>query len=220
MGQYQQWLHYREIDQQLHAQLDRLENELALLQERLLQLEQDSCYSGSENNVIQALARGLHMQPSLIQQDTSRTASLSEQVELDQPGEVDQPDEAPEVISPALRAWSSFPHFESPAIPTNQEQSSANTSQPFATGNQLFHPIPHSDMELPAEDLFFDQHSQTDPQLELPWWLRGIAASTLTNQATGLIDQETVRTNKLVQRWIERWGRQAQQEQKPGESRL
>lgn len=55
-----------------------------------------------------------------------------------------------------------------------------------------------------------DVYTMTDPQLELPWWLRKI-----TKQQPGiegnssLIDPGSARTNRLVQRWIDRWGRQA-----------
>ena len=40
MGQYQQWLHHRSADQQLQAQLETLESELAQLQERAQPIEQ------------------------------------------------------------------------------------------------------------------------------------------------------------------------------------
>jgi len=40
MGQYQQWLHYREVDQHLQAQLELLERELAQLHEHAHLLEQ------------------------------------------------------------------------------------------------------------------------------------------------------------------------------------
>jgi hypothetical protein len=53
---------------------------------------------------------------------------------------------------------------------------------------------------------FFDEHAQTDPQLELPWWLRNITVSSKNEQGSQPIDQNSIRTNRLVQRWIERWG--------------
>lgn len=55
---------------------------------------------------------------------------------------------------------------------------------------------------------FFDEYGQTQPQIELPWWLRNIAlaASIDRTNRTGPLDPETLRTNRLVQRWLERWG--------------
>ena len=55
---------------------------------------------------------------------------------------------------------------------------------------------------------FLDGHERTDPQLELPWWLRNITISSRDEQAGRPIDYKSIRTNRLVQRWIERWGRQ------------
>jgi len=56
---------------------------------------------------------------------------------------------------------------------------------------------------------FFEEHEQTDPQLELPWWLRKITISSKDEQSSKPIDHNTVRTNRLVQRWVERWGHQS-----------
>jgi hypothetical protein len=62
---------------------------------------------------------------------------------------------------------------------------------------------------------FFEEHAQTDPQLELPWWLRNIAISSKDKQSNRPIDHHSIRTNRLVQRWIERWGRQSSTTLKP-----
>jgi hypothetical protein len=67
MGQYQQWLHHRTVDQQLQAQQKQLEKELADLHERA-DLLKDSA-SPMDNVIIQALAR-LH-------REISQTDSLS-----------------------------------------------------------------------------------------------------------------------------------------------
>ena len=47
--------------------------------------------------------------------------------------------------------------------------------------------------------------------MQLPWWLRNAA---LLN-ANGPIDQESMRTNRLIQRWIERWGRHPDAQELP-----
>lgn len=70
----------------------------------------------------------------------------------------------------------------------------------------------HPEIELLPEDIFdfYEEHSQTDPQLELPWWLRNITITNGDDETGKPIDQESIRTNRLVQRWVERWGRQSQ----------
>src|SRR5438105_1438084 len=55
MGQYQQWLHYRAVDQQLHAQQEQLARELTDLHEQA-DLLKDSA-SAPDNVIVQALAR-------------------------------------------------------------------------------------------------------------------------------------------------------------------
>ena len=67
-------------------------------------------------------------------------------------------------------------------------------------------------MHLLPEDMFafFEEHSQTDPQIELPWWLRKITIISKEDDSSKPIDQESIRTNRLVQRWVERWGHQSQ----------
>jgi hypothetical protein len=63
MGQYQQWLHYRAVEQQLSMQLEQLEKELALLQEQE-DLLADSA-AATENIIIRALARQFAPSPYL-----------------------------------------------------------------------------------------------------------------------------------------------------------
>jgi hypothetical protein len=235
MGQYQQWLHYREVDQQLRSQLEILERELAQLQDRARsasqseQVPQDAVSSEAdpseqtasnghllaENKIIHALAASLNGRApghSLAPPETP-TPGIEHAY---QPA----PGTPGATISSAPFAWSNLPNFENPALPVEAPPAS---SQPF---NQNFGqplppllplpPIPHishQEMALLPEDMasFIDEHSLTDPQIELPWWLRNIAAASRASQFNGLIDQESVRTNRLVQRWLERWGRQPSQ---------
>jgi hypothetical protein len=55
MGQYQQWVQYRAVDQQLRTQLEQLEQELVHLQEQADHLAGSA--SATENAIIQALVR-------------------------------------------------------------------------------------------------------------------------------------------------------------------
>jgi hypothetical protein len=189
MGQYQKWLHYQEIDRHLRAQLETLEAELAQQQSRLHILEQEEGQLAPlpDNPVIQALAaqlQGNNMSPE-------STTGHAGDTGLTQFGAF---------ISPALSSWGELPIFGPQEIddPAHDVENSLPS-------------VSHPEIELLPEDMmaFFDGNAQTEPQLELPWWLRKIAISTNNAPGTRPIDQETIRTNRLVQRWIERWGRQS-----------
>jgi hypothetical protein len=90
-----------------------------------------------------------------------------------------------EPISPALFGWSNLPNFGPQQVPSLPS-------------------VPNSEIPLLPENMgaFFDEHTPTEPQLELPRWLRNAI-----NHPDGPIDWETIRTNRLVQRWVERWNR-------------
>jgi hypothetical protein len=149
MGQYQQWLLYREIDQKLRARLEELETEMAQLQDHARFLEQ----AGPDNEIIRAVAANIE-----------RNALAISETE--------------------------------PELPTT----------------------PCSELVLLPENVMdvLDEYSQSE--LQLPWWIHNIAIST---DRTSPVDQQTIRTNRLIQRWIERWGRQPAppMKQLPGEGR-
>jgi len=196
MGQYQQWLQYQEIDKRLSTQVEALEAELTQLQECLDRLEQQQqdVVPLTDNPIIQALVAHLsaHRIPPqsnarYIHETNSSSASDSQS-----PGSGDS-------ISPALLSWGGLPNFELNEI-----------KEPYPVDEQALPLINHPEIELLPDDMiaFFDGHEQTDPQLELPWWLRNITISSRDEQAGRPIDHNSIRTNRLVQRWIERWGRQ------------
>jgi len=209
MGQYQEWLHYREVDQQLQAQLETLEKELAQLQEHACVLEQSvgppcadappspetsppQIFLQIDNQIVFALADSLNRHPSILSPGTA-------------------PKTPAEPISPALFAWSHLPNFGTQEEPVEAPGADhSNMDQPLPA-------TPHPDLASLPEDMsiFFDQQDQTEPQLEIPRWLRNI---TRARHPDGPIDQETIRTNRLVQRWLERWGRYPESQEQTRES--
>lgn len=233
MGQYQQWLHFREVDRHLQAQLEELVRELAQLHERTHLYEQvlqphpqsqltsenahaeESIPAHIDNAILHALAIGMNGHVSSnghVVEESTTVAPLSRSEII--------PNEPGSTISPALFAQSNLPNFETPFTPPVPVDVSLADTTPFPSYlNQPLPPIPHYDMALLPEDMtsFFDQHTTTDPQMELPWWLRNLA--NVTN-GTGPIDQESIRTNRLVQRWLERWGKQPQPPQQSQQSQL
>ena len=222
MGQYQQWMHYREVDEQLQSQLETLERELAKFQDCAqseAQLDQPSQDAVSpemrsseklalenrlltENKLIRALADSFNGQPpAQAIEHTNKPASNAHA----------------ETISSALFAWSNLPNFDTPEMLMEPQVTSSQQLNPDPA--QPLPPIPHQEMVLLPDDMssFIDEHSLTDPQVELPWWLRNVAVSSRINHANGPIDQESIRTNRLVQRWLERWGQQPPPQNRRGE---
>lgn len=222
MGKYQQWVHYREVEPLLQEELAQLEGEMAQLQTAMQSLGAVDCLS--QNPIIVALASTLV---------NHKPAALTALAELEQssveaptlpaitapPGETLAPDEQnaaeapPVTISPALRSWGDLPDFY--AVPPGAEP---DLSSPAF--NQQLPPLPHAEIVLLPEDMnaFFDQHTQTDPQLDLPWWLRTVVVDSEGSQINGPIDPQSIRTNRLVQRWLERWSRPPQAPRNPGEN--
>ena len=189
MGQYQQWLQYQEIDKRLSTQVEALEAELAQLQEYLdfLEHQQQEVVPLTDNPIIQALVAHLSTNHTPF---TSNAEYMHETINSSAPGDS---------ISPALLSWGGLPNFEL-----------FEMKDPIPDNDQASPLVNHPEIELLSEDMIaiFDEHEETDPQLELPWWLRNITISSKDEQAGRPIDHNSIRTNRLVQRWIERWGRQ------------
>jgi hypothetical protein len=52
----------------------------------------------------------------------------------------------------------------------------------------------------------------TDPQLKIPWWLRStFSTANKDEQGRSPVDQQSRRTDALVQRWFARWGNQVEE---------
>jgi hypothetical protein len=197
MGQYQQWLHYQTIDRRLRATLEALEQELAALESQSGECPQSAALL--DNPIISALFASLaasanHHAPPQENGDDPYALPTSEPY-----GQA--PNGSAETISAALLHWGELPDFGS---------RQPNPSQQHEMLPPLF--FDHPEIELLPEDMFafFEEHTRTDPQLELPWWLRKITITNGDDETGRPIDQESIRTNRLVQRWVERWGRQSQ----------
>lgn len=238
MGQYQQWLHYRDVDRLLRTQLEELVEEFAKLRNREQLLEQmlhpihsqeqpaiedASSILQPNNEILHALTIGLnghanhkhHTDPTLATSGNGTTEIISHGTGEAVAAQEDNPMAA---ISQALFAQSSLPSAEE-QFPLDSV-ASPTSSQPQFNSSAALPPIPHtphSESMLLPEDMgaFIEQHTQTEPRMELPWWLRNAALQN----ANGPIDQESMRTNRLIQRWIERWGRHSDVREHPRENR-
>jgi hypothetical protein len=216
MGQYQQWLHYQEVDRRLRAELETLETELAHLQDSMHQNPQaiPSSSNGempreqpafqTHNLIIRLLASGLNQHASTgqagnaisnvpLMHSLDKNGVHEQVVPLNYDLGEDRPFSNGETISAALMSRGRLPNF---GPPESQSASSLMEQRGEAV-------TPHPEIVLLPEDMqaFFDEYSQTDPQHEIPWWLRNVAPGTSVS-----IDPESIRTNRLVQRWMERRG--------------
>lgn len=188
-----------------------LEAELAKLQaEALLS---DQTLPSAENDIFSALAH--HLSTSTLPESTihgsdktKANGNLSASPPISNSVQENGHTFSPETILPALSAHASLPNF-GPAVPLEMQPSSSYET--YLSPSRR----PDAEAALLPDDMqeLFDEHGQTDPQMELPWWLRKIVASSNTPLPDGPIDQESVRTNRLVQRWLERWGRQPSHQQ-------
>ncbi len=195
MSQYRQWLHHRQVDLQLHTLQKHLVTELEHVQQQSL----DTPPLSATNSVIQALTR-------------YTTASTSQEPPATLPhtnGQTPptQTIHASETISQALFDHSRLPDLETLLI--------ADSVLPVLA-NQVMHtttPTPSQAERtlLPESEEAMLYASQTEPQVVLPWWLHSAALSDTQGSTSSMSDAQNMRTNKLVQRWLERWGRQENQ---------
>lgn len=187
MGQYREWLSYREIDQQLTTQIQAFEQELAQIQAEIGRLEQNKRYA--ENIIIQALI-GIQQAQQAHSQETASTAAARSAMQGQQ------------AASPALFAWNQLPQLD------NRDAQPADSN--VSPIGPLPHPAASEGSLLPTNiSAFMDAHNETDPQLKVPWWLRNAHAYkeiSSDTPGTSPVDQQSTRTNQLVERWFERWG--------------
>lgn len=197
MGQYRQWLHYRHVAQQLQTQKEHLTTELRNLQERIY--DPNVPPLDADNHIVQALT--LY---------TKTSSALSQELLVEQ-GVANGHIQQPEIVSQALFDHSRLPNLESLHVIDIQEPTlpkrPTNAYTPLS-------PTPHKAIDLVPEsrNTCSDEHEQTEPQIVLPWWLRKAALSATQSDT---LDSQSVRTNRLVQRWLERWGRQEEQTPSP-----
>lgn len=193
MGQYRQWLFYRDIDQQLTNQIQAFEQELAILQAEIRHLENDTTYS--DNIILQTLIGIQQTRPGANRPSMPITTAADKKTAEQPAGSV----------SPALFAWGQLPNFDT--------QDMQNPIVNATTQNPVPNPAASPDNLLPNDiSSFVEGHSQTDPQLKVPWWLRNTRKTPeQAPQNTSPIDQQSNRTNQLVERWFERWGERTNQ---------
>ncbi len=222
MGQYRLWLHHREVDHLLQTQLLALEKDLAHLDERIAYLQSNQ--ATRDNTIFRALR---YVQQRSIKEQLdytdSRIKGTEGTSEVPSTGSSALPDLsarlASSIPSPSYQSTSSNPLASQPSRSENLSTPSSTSSlsksaQSSNTSVTLSRsPSPLSDYQpdgslpplIPLSSKETDV-SQQDQQ---------VAPST-----TQPVDQQSLRTNQLVQRWFERRKRFAQGSPSPKEEKL
>ncbi|GAC1405241.1 MAG: hypothetical protein NVSMB49_24460 [Ktedonobacteraceae bacterium] len=169
MGQYREWLHYRQVDQQLHALKDRFTTELVHVQEQLHPIEAPPL--DAANRVIQALMLYAKIPPPVATQE-QRVCSTLESGQIQQLESIAQP---------------LFDHSHFPGL------------APILSKN-----IPETPLPKPPINTYASLPPIPYGRVDLPWWLQRATLPAIEDN--GADDPQNVRTNRLVQRWLERWG--------------
>lgn len=206
MGQYRQWLHYRELDLKLREQLTEFETALAQLQTQYEGVSEDTPPLYMHNPIVQALVSHQWEQESFSVDEPTHEPVFSSHALI-------HSKQLPEAMSSALLAWGDLPDFHTPPVENGQTYQGISSTTPATPQNHMTESsASHPELSLLPEDMtpFFDEQGHTQPQIELPWWLRNIINTSRSASGNGSspIDQESLRTNRLIQRWSERWGRQ------------
>jgi len=191
MGQYRQWLHYREMDQQLRLRLERIEHQVAELEAEIHHLAKDSSSSTDDNIIMRALV-GMYIAPA--QEGFFQESSPVEPQYTVMPAEGEQ-------IEPGNGSSAESPSWVASTL----------FAQSYLTNFDAFDPVtlkslsPYADAGLLPEDLaiFFAElaqnggNGQHDQQ----------SASLTTSHSAIPVDKQSLRNDHLIQRWFERWGR-------------
>ncbi|WP_069803092.1 hypothetical protein [Thermogemmatispora onikobensis] len=196
MGQYQQWLLCQETDQSLRRKLEALEAERAALLERLGQLER--VQPRPENQLVRLLLSAL--------EEEGQQQGQQARVNLSPP--------SPPPSSSGARAW---PRHHTSEVTGSLGPAPAPTPAPapVPAPAPTQAPLPAAGPEQRGGGLSAP-HQESLAQLgwpvklqelELPEWLHRLTVSSGKDRRPGPIDEERIRTNRLVQRWLERWGR-------------
>lgn len=203
MGRYRQWLHHQEIDQQLHTHLHQLETELSSLQQQATLYGNVKDTISTENQLFIALTASMYMNalPTV-------SSHRSDDFSLFSPTQ-SSPAASSESMPTIAFIETSSANADPSSIEETRSQLPSQTAIPNPPREELASSRPHAELALQPEDMMpsFDTQLPTEPQRELPRWLHSlIEASLQNNQGISAMNEESLRTNRLFQRWSERWG--------------
>src|SRR5947199_2895410 len=206
MGQYRQWLHCWEADQQLDARLKELQQELMHLQKKSSMLTTSSVLT--DNAIIQALWRQYSAAQHLAQTDEPAYASMVPQTSTDFSSTAQEEAMAmletmsqPALfIATQLFVQSNLPNFAPEEIPL---------SQPTATKHVAM--MPQAANNLLPEDIvaFIDRLKHINQPQKQRGKQPDVPTPFLPESGSNPIDQQSTRAHQSIQRWAKRWGRRS-----------
>ena len=215
MNQYRRWLHHQEIDQQLHTQLHHLEIELAHLQEQTRMDSSSENTISKENQLVIALMASMH---------THTLPEVSVEAQSFPPSTSLPPSAQPHPLAAALSIlppWAQQPDRKSRPLKADTVHLTQQIARADTQHKALVPSLPHDALALQAKNMRpdLDAQSPTEAQRELPRWLQTLIESSLhNNQGADLINAEILRSNRLFQRWSERWGQPSSPSLQEGET--
>jgi hypothetical protein len=201
MGQYRQWLHYREMDQQLHMRLEQVEQQAAELEAEIHHLAGDSNSSTNDNVIMQALVKMYITSTQEQAAKESAPAEASYTVTPVEPGEITQSDDA----SAESPSWAASALFAQSYL-TNFDAFDPSTLQSLS---------PYAETGLLPEDLaiFFTGLPQSGGNGQ-----HDLTSVSLTASHSAVpVDKQSQRNDRLIQRWFERWGQSTNNQESPQE---
>ncbi len=186
MGQYRQWLHYREVDQRLHIRLEEVEKQAAELEAEIHLLANGSNFSAADNVIMRALA-SMYTTPTQEQATHVSTPAEARYAVASVPSEQNKYSDETDASS-----WAASALFAQSYL-TNFDAFDPSTLQSLS---------PYAETGLLPEDLAIIFSGQ--PQNGGPHY-PGHSPIT-TSHSTTPIDKQSLRNDRLIQRWFERWG--------------
>lgn len=181
MGQYREWLSYRDIDQKLQAQIAQLAQEAEQLQKQAQELSEQS---QPENNfIVQAIDR-------LLRPFSAGTASASH----DTPAQPEPGLKKDDLVPPRPP----YHHKPSPLFSMSLLPELDIMPRESSLKPTMLEPLAPAPVEQPTEKIApVKRRTPLPSRLFLPYqqpvdWPR---------------DQQSMRTNQLIERWAERWSR-------------
>jgi len=183
MGQYREWLSYRDIDQKLQAQVAQLEQEIEQLQRQAQELSEQ--FQPGNNFIVQAIDRLLHPFSAgrALASDVTPDQQESELESISQKGGL-VPPRPPYHYKPS-------PLFSMSLLPELDIMPRESSLKPT-----MLEPLAPMPVEQPTEKIT-PVKRRMPPRLSLPH----------QQPADWPRDQQSTRTNQVIERWAERWSR-------------
>jgi hypothetical protein len=207
MGQYRLWLHLRKVVHDLHLQQTTLEQQLALIDEQIAQIQRSTLHTN--NALFTSLLQHTTTQPSIntslyAQLPTPNNAPSNQTIPHPLPPEES---ESPHNWMPF--AWNHIPEALADYNTDTLEHNSTTEIRPLSTNGSSIIPTTskHHTFDRASSHINHRLSLEDEVTATLPWWLRNtmlVPSDDQQTQSTTPIDRQSVQTNQRVERWFSR----------------